>query len=166
LEEPANQFTQLLAAWGAVVSSVAVGWNIFTALRDKGRLKVEVSITRIVGDKKRTPHLSITISNVGRRPVYVTNVGGRLKKGTDAKFPNFWFKTTGIPKMLKEAEYHMEVHPFVKEQHYKIDDFYVYTSADDCFKLSHKVRKRLLKDIADTIEELRTGKEPDGLQIG
>jgi hypothetical protein len=161
-----NGLTLFLAVWGAVVSSVAVGWNIFTALRDKGRLKVEVSITRIVGDKKRTPHLSITITNVGRRPVYVTNVGGRLKKGTDAKFPNFWFKTTGIPKMLKEAEYHMEVHPFVKEQHCKIDDFYVYTSASDCFKLSRKVRKHLLKDISDTIVELESGKEPDGFHMG
>lgn len=157
--------TLLLAVWGAVVSSVALGWNIFTALRDKGRLKVEASVTRRLGDKERTPHLSITITNVGRRPVYVTNVGGQLKKGIDPKFPKFWMRMTGIPKMLKEAEYHTEIHPFLEKDHHKIADIHVFTSAGDCFKLDRKVRISLLKDIADTIEELKTGKTPEDLEM-
>jgi len=32
--------TIILAAWGAIISTIALGWNIRASLKDKGRLRI------------------------------------------------------------------------------------------------------------------------------
>jgi len=40
--------TDVLAIWGAVLSSVAFGWNLYRDLLDRGKLKVSAQIRRLV----------------------------------------------------------------------------------------------------------------------
>ena|SRR5229473_1314481 len=90
--------TGLLAVYGAILSSFGLGWNFYRDLQDKARLKVRMSIRRIVSSPDGkwysvNPDLPIqgassklylvaNVTNVGRRPVKWT---GWAASGTTLK---------------------------------------------------------------------------------
>jgi hypothetical protein len=57
----------IFAIWSAVVSSIAIIGNIYKSLKDKGKLKVDCYIG-----------VQITPGNVGKRPIIILNIGGKL----------------------------------------------------------------------------------------
>jgi len=73
-----SRLTQVLAIWGAVVSTIAIIWNIVRDIRNKGRLKLHPWI----GTFDNRGYLGITITNRGRRPISL-KCWGIVKEGED-----------------------------------------------------------------------------------
>ena len=95
--------TTFLAIWGAVVSTIAILWNIYRDWADRGRLRVLCYFGKFVGDTPPDPrtHLAYHVTNVGRRAVVVTHVGGAIKKDR-----HFMVNTRGpMPRTLQPGEY-------------------------------------------------------------
>ena len=96
--------TSLTAFYGAIVSSILLGWSIYRDLSDKGKLYVYCYL-----GKEAIPGISISdelwlvyvITNTGKKPVIVTHIGGRYKK--TKKNENFTdFMTSSFIKIKLE----------------------------------------------------------------
>ncbi len=119
--------TAIAAIYGAIVSTFAVGWNIYRDSHDRARLELSAMVGFLTkgGNQQNivshafalekwpeqfrgsSPELFLTITNVGRRPVVVQGwaiQADRQKTGND----NFVYKYTVLPKALKEGEYAVE----------------------------------------------------------
>jgi hypothetical protein len=115
--------SDFLALWGAILSTVAITWNVLRDVRERAKLRIDPMIGRIHPDSTNRDYVVLTIANVGRRPVLVKGWGGRRTpdgEGRDA----FLVTSPELPKMLKEGEYvivhssHLEiVGPATKEIH-------------------------------------------------
>jgi hypothetical protein len=94
--------TPVLAIYAAAVSTVNVGWAIIRDRRDRGRLRVRVSVTinRFYNEPNVTDEMIFDVVNDGKRPAFVKTVGGIKTNGMwlqlpiivehaqlDAKFP-------------------------------------------------------------------------------
>ena len=97
-----STITTVLAVWGALLSTGLMGWTIYRDIRDTGRLKVSCGFRHLAipGESVEEDVLAYTVTNIGRRPVIVTNVGGTFVKGTG-------YVTTDpqIPKSLAPGEW-------------------------------------------------------------
>lgn len=118
-----DNLTKFLAAYGALLASIGLGWNLYRDLRDRAKLKVSATISRLTvdgqgkwlaitsavkaqGTKQR--FVVMTVVNVGRRPIVWTGWGGKYKKRTngkqfgilDKRIPNH------LPKRLQEGDAH------------------------------------------------------------
>jgi hypothetical protein len=73
--------TIILAIYGAVLSSIALGWHVYRDMTERGRLRVYCYVgdihTPALG-KKEGPVLTWSISNVGRQAVWLQTIGGDL----------------------------------------------------------------------------------------
>lgn len=69
----------LIAISGLIIACISLGWNILNELRRTPRARVHVMIAKIFQqDNPRigeNDYLSITISNIGSRPLKITNIG-------------------------------------------------------------------------------------------
>jgi hypothetical protein len=115
-----------LAIYAAILSSIAVGWNIYRELHDRARIKVSISLMRIAtgADGRQfavAPHLPaenisadvhvvVKMTNVGRRPVLLQGWGGEWKIAENGK-DKFVVISQGLPRMLKGHESHQEFTP-------------------------------------------------------
>lgn len=77
------ELTLWIAAYGAVLSSIVFGWNLYRDLTDRGRLDVSPSVVQIVNVPGTVPDnpdwkLHLRVTNTGRRQVWITNIGGRM----------------------------------------------------------------------------------------
>lgn len=110
--------TAVLAVYGAVVSTVALAWHIFRDVTDRGRLRVHCYLGRVLdpadAEDNRT-HLIYHVTNVGRRPVMVTHVGGRRRADPGDPKTAFMITTRKLPKMLQPGEYVIEHTPDLVE---------------------------------------------------
>lgn len=93
--------TLALAIWGAILSTAAIIWNIIRDVGDKGKLDVAFYIGNILGGIE-SPDKDLVfykITNVGRKPITVTQVGGGFK------VKHFLIPTLNVPKLLNPTEY-------------------------------------------------------------
>lgn len=82
--QDSSMVTTIVAVYGAAVSTLVAAWNIFREVTNRGRLRVSVNIAemyqpgvgRIAADK-----LWYKVTNVGRRPIHLTQIGGGLRNG-------------------------------------------------------------------------------------
>jgi hypothetical protein len=88
---------------------VALGWNIYRDVIDRGKLRVSCYIGQIgqMGVGVVADNLLVwNVTNVGRQPVMVSQIGGKRRKK-----PQHWLvlspKGESLPKMLKPGEYFM-----------------------------------------------------------
>lgn len=118
-----TDMTLVLAAYGAILSSVIFGWNLLRDLSDRAKLKLELSIRKItkVTDGKFyaalpsmalepvTEHLYLVLSvvNVGRRPMLWEGWGGKYFEPVNGD-TGFTILGQNLPKMLNEREGHRE----------------------------------------------------------
>lgn len=102
-----DSLTQFLAIWGAVVSTIAIGWNILRDLRDRGRLQVFCYVGEVVGGAgppDPRPKLVYKVTNAGRKPIVVTHIGGELQNGN-----HFMVNTREpMPKALQPGEFYLD----------------------------------------------------------
>lgn len=115
--------TGLLAFYGAVLSSIGLGWNLYRDLRDRARLKVVAHLGRIgkredgqwfvvhpdlqVEGTSKQIFIVLDVTNVGRRPVKWAGWGGAHRQLVDGK-GKFIVPPIALPRMLSEGESHME----------------------------------------------------------
>lgn len=74
--------TTFIAAWGVIVSTFVLWWNVFHDFSNKGIIKVSCFIGNEIGglaipDKDV---LVYTITNIGRKPIYINLTGDAFKK--------------------------------------------------------------------------------------
>ncbi len=96
--------TDYIAIYGAILSSIAIGWNIYNNLQDRPKIKIEVKfglMSRGVGVEG--PFLFIKAINKGRRSIHLSSFG--LRSGEEDLVPN---RITGIPCELKGGTSHQE----------------------------------------------------------
>jgi len=162
-----NQFsaidspTTFLAAWGdvllstvaIVLSSIAIGWNIYRDLTDKGKLRVSCNLM-----KKVTPGVGIApeeylvwnIVNVGRQPVLLTTIGGQLRNKEAFLLSN---PKCQLPVMLRSGEFVLEYQKANEFGELIDGDLVALTAIDslNCtYKAPRKQIKRIKKDFADS----------------
>ena len=98
--------TIVAAWWGAIVATIALGWNILLAIRSKGSLKVQAMYRVDSTDPLLPPALAVQVTNVGSKPILVQGIAIERKKGSE---PSHHFFPCQIPKMLARGEFFMQV---------------------------------------------------------
>jgi hypothetical protein len=136
--------TQVLAMWGAILSSVITILNIARWVQDRYRLKVEGMIGKFHGigtlpakPPKGTQFL-ITVTNIGRRPIMVQGIGFVISKNDQGALV-----AVGLPKMLKEGEYHMEWTDDFEMLSEKVKNIFAWDSAGRKWKMGRRNLRRL-----------------------
>lgn len=109
--------TQILAIWGAVLSTISICWNVLKDFRDRPRLKLNALVHRTIEDsygqihavikgtsrpkgKPRGHVFTLDITNIAHRSIMIAAWGSIPRKGEKAL-------VTIIPvKVLVEGEVH------------------------------------------------------------
>jgi len=81
--------SDVAAWWGAIVATIAFGWNILRDVRPKGRLKV-AAMYQVDSMEPRLPAvLTGQVTNVGSKPVLVRGIAIQRKKRFCTRLPFF-----------------------------------------------------------------------------
>ena len=94
--------TSIIAIYGAILSTIAIGWNIYNNLQDRPKIKVKASIGFFTPDTKKT-FFFIKIINNGKRSAYLSSVG--LRSGKEDLIN---MRTVSLPYELKGGGSHNE----------------------------------------------------------
>jgi len=145
--------TILVAAYGAVVATAVAVWNIYRSITDRGQLRV--TVTRAdkfvpgVGDIEKDK-LWYKVTNVGRQPIYLTQIGGGYK----TRGKHFMLATAEhLPRKLEPGEAFNDASADTKGLDAQRVSF---LGAWDSFNKVHKLPKGDLKAL---LEDIRRGKE-------
>ena len=92
---------EILAAWGAITGTTALGWNILRHLRSKGRLRLEGIYQLDNRNPLLPPVFSVRVTNVGAKPILVQGIAIQLKKGSE---PSHHFFPCERPVMLARGK--------------------------------------------------------------
>ena len=141
--------TALIAIYGALVSTFVLGWNVYRDLTDKGKLKVHCYIGNVVTLAGTSPvdYLVYSVTNVGRKPILVTHLGGRAKGG---EYPDFIIISTQLPKMLNPGEYLLEYSPDLTVLGKNLSALY----AIDSLEKKHKVNRSVVRGLVRKAEKM------------
>src|SRR5215467_13559957 len=102
LQPKTSTATDFLAIWGALLATGNVVWTVFRDRGDRGKIRLTAMVGKIVGgpaileDKK--DYVLLTITNIGKRPIKITHVGGRFRRGTQHR-SNFLAVGQTYPKL-------------------------------------------------------------------
>jgi hypothetical protein len=138
--------TVILAIWGALLSSIAIGWNIFRDLVGRGRLRVSCYIGNIVGGPEGIDpnnYLVWSITNIGKEPVVLTHIGGGFKDKEFMLTPH-----AQLPRMMQPGEYILE---YTNSLNLLEDDLKFLAAIDSLgkkYKAPRKQVRRLKKEYA------------------
>ena len=153
--------TEILAVWGAFLSSVTLGWNLFRDSHDRARLKVEANIRRIVRSTDgrwyaANPGLPIVgaseqlyvvmnVTNIGRRPIQWQGWGGKHVTPVNGK-DSFAIIPTQLPKMLGEGETHSDLTDTLIPETDNIRKLFAWDPTGKYWHVSRHCLKRLRAD--------------------
>jgi len=148
------ELTPILALWGTVISTIALTWNILRGIQERKKIEVEANIGFFLpGDAERKVFY-VTMTNVGRRPVFITGWGAlRKKKKSEKGKPGIFITARNLPKMLKESEYNIEYTEDLTVFERNITRVQVWDSTGKKWKISRKNLKRLLKDASELLQQ-------------
>lgn len=103
-----------IAVYGALVATANVVINVIRELKEAPKLSVDVRVGNYMWFSLKTQqhevradslNMLITVTNIGRRPVQVTHIGGELKAPEQGKREFVLIPSPGnLPKLLKEHE--------------------------------------------------------------
>lgn len=135
-----NITTAIIAICGALLSSIALGWNIYRQFTDKGRLSVHCFIGKIVpAMSDNRDYLFYRVTNIGRKPLWVTHIGGGFKDGD-----NLIMNPHGpMPKELKPGEYLSEYTPDLSILNKDLRFLGAWDSLGKIYKVDKKVLRML-----------------------
>lgn len=136
--------TTFLAVWGALLSSVGLGWNLFRDLNNRGRLRVSCYLANLVSEGEGVDpntYLTWCVTNIGKQPIMVTHIGGARKDC------HFMIKTKNIlPKMLQPGEYFLECSSELTILKDDLKTLHAIDSLNKYYKAPGKVVKKLKED--------------------
>jgi len=97
--------TSYIAVYGAILSTIAIGWNIYNNLQDRPKVKVTGKFGFMTSSKGAEGHFFfVKAVNKGRRSVHLSSVG--LRSGDEDIM--IVHRMTGLPHELKEGKSHSE----------------------------------------------------------
>jgi hypothetical protein len=152
--------TTLLAVYGALLSSITLGWNLYRDLHDRARLRVVARLARIAPADTGTgqlfavaPHLPVAnateqvfvfvdVTNVGRRPVRWDGWGGKYYTPKNGK-KSFIILPIQLPKMLHEGESHTEFTPELVAGIDNVKRIFIWDAAGKKWKLPRRELTKL-----------------------
>ena len=139
--------TTFLAVWGAIMSTLAIAWNIRRDFLDRGRLKFNCYHGCKVGGGSRSPtYLVFHVTNIGRRDVQLTTVGGEVLSDRHFLIATGPATLTAqqLPRMLKPGESYIAYgKPEILEQNPR--NLWAIDSLNNYWKLPKKSLKHLLR---------------------
>jgi hypothetical protein len=147
--------TLIIAIWGALLSTLAIGWNLYRDLMDKGRLRVNCYFGMIVQEGvgiEKENVLFWNITNIGRKPVVLTQMGGRFKD-------NYFVlkQHVTLPRTLQPGEFvtgYMEDFSIMEGK-----DVKTLTAIDSIgriYKAPRKQVREVKKDLKDVLSGAKT----------
>ncbi len=128
------------AIYGAVVSSVALGWNIYKYLQEKPRINVDVKFGGVVYESGKMSEnlLIVSIINKGGKSIYLSSMG--LRSGNDDLLN---LHTIGLPCELKGGCSHSEWFEVKKLKRDRQYDFGWYKDATGKMYKSKSIKKKV-----------------------
>ncbi len=157
--EPITFWTLIVAAYGAVLSTVAVGWNLIRDLTDRGRLSVTAMIAKKLDDPTGPDYFVVTMTNVGRQPLMVRGYGGYFKREARQRHKGaFLVTSTGLPRMLAPTGYHLEWTRDFGVLDKDVARIVVYDTLGREYDLPRKLLRDLQRQYAERQREGKTGK--------
>jgi len=133
-----NNTTLAIAIYGAVLSTIALIWNIYNNSQDKPKIKIKAKFGFFSSSTgSEGPFLFITAINKGKRPVYLSSFG--LRTGEEDLVPN---RITGIPCELKGGTSHDEFFKLDELKNRQFD-FAWYRDATGKLYKSKSIKKKL-----------------------
>jgi len=153
--------TTTIAAYGAILSTIALGWNILRGRSDRGVLKVaarfmvrpEAPIHVLGGPPTREGEfLVVTVTNIGGRPLVLGKVGFERKTSDEEGWDAALFNDRELPKTLQEGDKHVGIGP--KRAEVPIHELKSICAKDTTGK-TWRLRKRELKRLASAANKER-----------
>ena len=137
----------LIGLLGVIIASISLGWNILNEIRKTPKAKVHAMVAKIIqrdsyqhDDKD---YLSITISNIGARPMRINGIGydGYKWWWHPFKRNHFMIIARQVPTYLKDGEEHSEHFEYAPRQfkellEHNIQTLYAYDSAGRIHRMS------------------------------
>ena len=161
------EWPSVVAIYAAAVSSLTAAWNIRTGLRDRGRLKLELRLRKLVRGTDGIPYvvdvsdldrtqLALTATNVGRRPLTLTGWTGQYCR-PQAGNAYFLVVTRTMPKELGEGQQCVEFcETFAAAFEAGVRRMFVTDSTGRQWPVS----RRMLKAVVDHYRRLKVGEGP------
>jgi hypothetical protein len=98
--------SDIVAWWGAIAGTGALGWNILRGARSKRRVKLE-AIYEVDGTRPFLPPVfAVRVTNVGSKPILVQGIAIQRKKGSG---PSHHFFPCRNPIMLARGKFFVQV---------------------------------------------------------
>lgn len=140
------EFTQVLAIWGALLSTLLGAWKIVQDLRDRGRIQVDAIFAIIVppppGEEMRM-NFHITFTNIGSRPIWLTKWESVIRHEPNNLLRVSSIKQT-LPKVLSEGEYVSDYSPNLSNfANDRVEYIHAIDSKGRSWKLPAKTLRRL-----------------------
>ena len=136
--------TTILAIWGAMLSSIAIGWNLYRDISQRGRLRVNCYLGKIVDEARGLDpknYIVWNITNVGKEPSILTTIGGAFQDS------HFLIKTRNqLPLTLKPGEYILEYSDGIEIFEKDLKYLWAIDSIGKYYKAPRKQMKILFKD--------------------
>lgn len=137
----------VVAIVSLAISCAVFGWTLYRDITNKGRLRVGCFIGNIVttvpGGKNivSDPQLVYIVTNIGRQPIMVIEIGGRKKGEREWEF---MINAKSLPRMLKPSEYLTE-YTDARLLEEEIKCLYARDSLGKVYKLKRRNLQRLMK---------------------
>ena len=130
---------ETLAIYGAIVSTIALGWNIYKYIQENPRIKVNVEFGFVnIGGENSDNLLIVSIINKGEKSIYLSSTGLRSRSEDLLNL-----HTIGLPCELKGRSSHnewFEVNKLKRDREY---DFGWYKDATGRIYKSESIRKKI-----------------------
>jgi hypothetical protein len=156
--------TGLLALYGAVLSSIALGWNLYRDLHDRAKLKLVAHLRRIapsavgqqryavapdlpVAGRSDAVYIFLDVANVGRRPVKWNGWGGKYKERAASGKDSFVVIAIDLPKMLAEGESHSEFTDGLHTEIENVKKIFLWDASGRNWSLPRRELKKLKAEV-------------------
>ena len=96
----------IVAWWGAIAGTLALGWDILRQVQSKGRLDVEVIYQVDRANPFLPPVFAVRVTNAGSKPVLVQGIAIQQKKRC---VPSHHFFPCEVPVMLARGKHFVQV---------------------------------------------------------
>lgn len=93
--------TLFIAFYGAILSTIALVWNVLRDKADRAKIKVTTALGfAYMGGKTSDTLFTVTAATTGKRPITLSGAGIRIEDGKSLIFTN----NTKFPIRLQEGE--------------------------------------------------------------
>ena len=101
----ADEVVVWIAAYGAIVATGGILWNVYLKYSDRPRIKVSTNPAIVKGDQGLSPmRVTFAAANTGKRPVTLSSCSVEFSDGTMMPFLG---PDANLPRRLEEGQMHI-----------------------------------------------------------